>query len=90
VNRGIVAAGIDVALGPAGEDIGDLGVAVEQERRALEDRRGARVVRDGRDQVEAKAGPAENIAGTNHLHIIGERAFHDWFKARLDAAFTVD
>ncbi|TPE49606.1 amino acid adenylation domain-containing protein [Amaricoccus solimangrovi] len=35
-----------------------------------------------------RAGPAEVIAGTNHLHIIGERAFHERFKARLDAAFA--
>lgn len=34
------------------------------------------------------ARPAEVIAGTNHLHIIGERAFHERFKARLDAAFA--
>lgn len=34
------------------------------------------------------ANPAEIIPDTNHLHIIGARAFHQRFAARLQAAFT--
>lgn len=38
-------------------------------------------------RLSQKAGPAEIVAGTNHLHIIGERAFHELFRQRLNAAF---
>ncbi len=34
------------------------------------------------------AGPAEIVAGTNHLHIIGERGFHERFRSRLNTAFA--
>jgi thioesterase domain-containing protein len=37
----------------------------------------------------AHATPAEIVSGTNHLHIIGDPAFHDRFRARLNASFTV-
>ncbi len=36
----------------------------------------------------ARATPAEIVSGTNHLHIIGDPAFHDRFRMRLNAAFT--
>jgi amino acid adenylation domain-containing protein len=35
-----------------------------------------------------RATAAEIIPGTNHLHIIGERQFHERFRERLDAAFA--
>ena len=35
-------------------------------------------------RYSAKAGPAEIVPGTNHLHIIGDRLFHARLKARLD------
>lgn len=37
----------------------------------------------------ARATPAEIVSGTNHLHIIGDPAFHDRFRARLNAAFAM-
>lgn len=39
-------------------------------------------------RLSARATPAEIVRGTNHLHIIGERNFHERFKDRLDAAFS--
>lgn len=38
----------------------------------------------------AKASAAEIVKGTNHLHIIGERAFHERFKDRLKSASDPD
>jgi non-ribosomal peptide synthetase component F/thioesterase domain-containing protein len=38
-------------------------------------------------RFSAMAGPAEVVAGTNHLHIIGERSFHQRLKAQLDRAW---
>lgn len=37
----------------------------------------------------ARATPAEIVSGTNHLHIIGDPAFHDRFRARLNTAFAM-
>ena len=39
-------------------------------------------------RLSVRATPADIVSGTNHLHIIGERAFHERFKARLDGAFA--
>ncbi len=41
---------------------------------------------DWRDWSD-RAAAAEIVAGTNHLTIIGERGFHERFKARLDGAW---
>ncbi|AJE48699.1 amino acid adenylation domain-containing protein [Celeribacter indicus] len=38
-------------------------------------------------RLSPQATPAEVVAGTNHLHIIGESRFHARFRARLEAAF---
>ncbi|OAN75735.1 hypothetical protein A8B82_02055 [Sulfitobacter sp. EhC04] len=37
----------------------------------------------------ARATPAEIVSGTNHLHIIGDPAFHERFRARLNVAFAM-
>lgn len=39
-------------------------------------------------RLSPRAGAAEIVSGTNHLHIIGEQRFHARFKARLDAAIA--
>ncbi|TQS70882.1 amino acid adenylation domain-containing protein [Rhodobacteraceae bacterium] len=38
-------------------------------------------------KLSPRAAPAEVVAGTNHLHIIGEARFHARFKARLETAW---
>ncbi|WP_020186872.1 non-ribosomal peptide synthetase [Methylopila sp. 73B] len=39
-------------------------------------------------RLSRRANPAEIIAGTNHLHVIGSSAFHSRFAARLDEAMA--
>ncbi|GLK57365.1 amino acid adenylation domain-containing protein [Methylopila capsulata] len=39
-------------------------------------------------RLSRRANPAEIIAGTNHLHVIGSSAFHSRFAARIDEAMA--